>query len=116
MNLRYLVLPTLLLFLGSGCTHFATPPSGSTETSNQSQETSASPYSNGTPDKIFHNGQLIERADLPGSDISAAEGRQTDLTAASDEGRESNSDSLSFKAGRGISLLPGIRAFSYSVG
>ena len=89
MNLRYVVLPILLLFLGSGCTHFPTPPSDATETNNQLQETSASPYSNGTPDKILHNGRLIERADLPGSDISAT-GGGTDSTAASGEGRESN--------------------------
>ena len=84
MNLRYLVLPILLLLLFSGCTHFTTTPSDTPE-ANHLPETAASPYSDVTSDKILHNGQLIERAGIHASDLSATAGGQTDSTAQSGE-------------------------------
>lgn len=84
MTLRYVVLPILLLLLFNGCAHFATTPSDSTEAT-QMQETAASAYSDVTSDKILHNGQLIDSADISASDLQAASEGQTDAGVANGE-------------------------------
>jgi membrane-bound lytic murein transglycosylase D len=90
MNLRYVVLPILLLLLTAGCAHFATTPSDSPETG-QLQETAASPLSEITSDKILHNGQLIQRAGISDSELTTATGLQTDSTAENGEDLVSDS-------------------------
>jgi membrane-bound lytic murein transglycosylase D len=89
MNLRYVVLPILLLLLFSGCTHFATTPSDSPE-ANRLRETTASPYADATSDKILHNGQLIERAGISASDLQAATEEQIGSAAENGEDGVSN--------------------------
>jgi len=70
MNLRYFVLPGLVLLLLSGCTHFSKDHSGSPE-SNLQKETASSPYSEESSARNFHNGKLIERAGGHTSGLSA---------------------------------------------
>ncbi|MEJ2282922.1 MAG: LysM peptidoglycan-binding domain-containing protein [Desulfobacterales bacterium] len=89
MNLRYLVLPILLLLLFSGCAHFATAPSDAPE-ANQFPETAPSPYSDVTSEKILHNGQLIERAGLHASDLAATDAGQPDPATEGGEGSVTN--------------------------
>jgi membrane-bound lytic murein transglycosylase D len=62
MNLRYFVLPALLLLLLSGCTHL---------TPNQQAETASSAYPDEASDKSLHNGQFIERTEGQASDLAA---------------------------------------------
>ena len=87
MNLRYLVLPVFMLFLLSGCTHFSV---------DHQKETASSPYSDEASDKIFDNGQLVERADIRASDLSetgegeADSAADSDAEAVSDLGTKSN--------------------------
>ncbi|MGB5750331.1 MAG: LysM peptidoglycan-binding domain-containing protein [Desulfobacterales bacterium] len=85
MNLRYPVIPALLLFLLSGCTHLAKNPSGSPG-SNLPNETASSLY----PDKGLHNGKLIERAGMHPSDLSASGEGEADSAVDSDEEVVSN--------------------------
>ena len=80
MNLRYFILPALLLFLLSGCIHLAKDPSGSPDAKLQ-KETASSPY----PDKSLHNGKLIERAGVHASDLSARGEGEADSAIDSDE-------------------------------
>jgi membrane-bound lytic murein transglycosylase D len=89
MNLRYLFLPILMLLLFSGCTHFATTPSDTPE-ANPLTDTAASPYSDVASDNILHNGQLIERAGINASDLSATAGAQPDPATENREGSGSN--------------------------
>jgi len=89
MNLRYLILPILLLLLFSGCTHFTNTPSDATE-ANQFPETAPSPYSDVASEKILHNGRLIERAGIHASDLSATDAGQPDPATESGEGSGSN--------------------------
>jgi len=93
MTLRYFVLPALLLLLLSGCTHLAKDHSDSPG-SNLQTETGSSRY----PDKSLQNGNLIERAGLRASDLSAT--GEGDADSAVDGNEEavsnlgSNSDGL----------------------
>jgi len=89
MNPRYFVLPALLLFLLSGCTHFPMDPSGSPDSTLQ-KETASSPYPDESSDKVLHNGQLIERAGTHASDLSASSKGKADSTVNSDEGTVAN--------------------------
>ena len=89
MNLRYVVLPILLLLLTAGCAHFATAPSDSPETDHL-RETAASPLSEAPTDKILHNGQLIQRAGISDADLSAATELHTDSTVENGEDVVSN--------------------------
>jgi len=85
MNLRYFVLPALLLLLLSGCTHLAKDPSGSPESKLQ-KETASSPH----PDMSLHNGNPIERAGMHASDLSASAEGEADSAVDSDAGVVSN--------------------------
>jgi len=85
MNLRYFVLPALLLLLLSGCTHLAKDPSGSPELKLQ-KETTSSPH----PDERLHNGRPIERAGMHASDLSASGEGEADSAVDSDEEVVSN--------------------------
>lgn len=98
MNIRNVVLAILLLLLPAGCAHFDTPPSDSPET-DQLQETATSPLSEITTDKILHNGQLILRAEISDSDISAAAELQTDSTVENGESVVSDSGTSSRRLG-----------------
>jgi membrane-bound lytic murein transglycosylase D len=77
MNLRYLLLPALLLFLISGCAHFSMDPSGSPDSSLQ-EESDASLNSDDPTGRILHNGQLIERASLNAADLTATKDGEID--------------------------------------
>ena len=81
MNLRYFVLPALLLLILSGCMHFPIDPQ---------KENASSPFPDESTDKILHNGQLIERAGKPTSDLAAAGDEQTNSDVDSDGGTGSN--------------------------
>ena len=81
MNPRYFVLPALLLLLLSGCAHFSMDPQ---------KETASSPYPDESSDKILHNGQLIERAGMRASDLSATAEGKADSAVDSDEGTVAN--------------------------
>ena len=85
MNLRYFVLPAFLLLLLSGCTHLAKDPANSLESKLQ-KETASSPY----PDESLHNGQLIERAGMHPSDLSASAVGEADSAVDSDQEVVSN--------------------------
>ncbi len=97
MNLRYFVIPTLLLILLSGCTHLAMDPSGSPESKLQ-KETASSPL----PDKSSHNGQLIERAGMHVSDLSARAEGQADSAVDVDSDEEVVSDLGPQSSGLGL--------------
>ena len=77
MNLRYFVLPALLLLLLSGCTHFSM---------DRQEENAPSPLPDKSSAKIFHTGQLIEGTDKPTSDLSATANGEPD--AAVDNGED----------------------------
>ena len=81
MNLRYLVLPALLLLLLNGCTHFSV---------DQQKENASPPFPDESSDKILHNDQLIEGAGKRSSDQTATAGGETDSAVDNDEGTGSN--------------------------
>jgi membrane-bound lytic murein transglycosylase D len=81
MNLRYLVLPALLLLMLNGCTHFSV---------DQQKENASSPFPDESSDKILHNDQLIEGAGKRSSDQTATAGGETDSAVDNDEGTGSN--------------------------
>jgi membrane-bound lytic murein transglycosylase D len=81
MNLRYFVLPVLLLLMLSGCAHFSMDPQ---------KEPASSQYPDESSDKILPNGQLIERADRPDSGLAATGDTETDSAIDSDDGTGSN--------------------------
>ena len=81
MNLRYFVLPALLLLMLSGCTHFSIDPQ---------KENASSPFPDGSTDKILHNGQLIDRAGKPASDLAATGDEETNSAVDSNEETGSN--------------------------
>ena len=82
MNLRYFVLPALLLLVLSGCTHLEKNPSD-LPGSNLENE----PASSAHPDKNLHHGKLIERASMNTSDLSAVgEGEDDSAVDGSDQG------------------------------
>ena len=81
MNLRYFVLPALLLLMLSGCMHFPIDPQ---------KENASSPFPDESTDKILHSGQLIERAGKPTSDLAATGDEETNSDVDSDGGTGSN--------------------------
>jgi membrane-bound lytic murein transglycosylase D len=89
MNLRYLVLPAILLLMLNGCTHFSIDPQ---------KENASSPFPDDSTDMILHNGQLIERTDKPASDLAATGDEDTnsatDSNQAAGPGLGQNSDRL----------------------
>jgi membrane-bound lytic murein transglycosylase D len=90
MNLRYFVLPALLLMMLSGCTHFSMDPQ---------KETAPSPYPDEPADKAIHNGQLIERAGESTSDPAAAADGETDAAVDSSGGTGTNLEIASNRLG-----------------
>ena len=81
MNLRYFVVPTLLLLMLSGCTHFSMDPQ---------KENASSPFPDEPTDKILHNGQLIERPGKPASGLAATGDEETNSAVDSNEATGSN--------------------------
>ena len=71
MNLRYYVIPGLLLLLSSGCTHFSKDHSGLPE-SNLQKETASSSYPDESSAANLHNGKMIERRGTDASNPSAS--------------------------------------------
>jgi membrane-bound lytic murein transglycosylase D len=80
MNLRYFILPALLLLMLSGCTHLSMGPSDAAE-SNPQTETVSSSYPDEASDEILHNGQFIARA----SNMAATGNGETHAAVDSDE-------------------------------
>jgi membrane-bound lytic murein transglycosylase D len=77
MNLRYLLLPALLLFLISGCAHLSMNSSGLPDSSLQ-EESDASLNSDDPTGRILHNGQLIEGASLNAADLTTTKDGEMD--------------------------------------
>ena len=89
MNLRFVVIPILLLLLSAGCTHFTAAPSDSPQT-DQLLETAASPHPKADADKILHNGQLIQRDAIAEADLAAPAELPSDSTVENGEEIVSN--------------------------